>query len=267
MTDHDTAARQDVDHDEKHERLLRPAAAGGVTTAANEQAGRGEPGERTTRLPNRSQWTEGEHAAEADDRRRVCPTCRGTGRVFTVNDVLREMLAFLPVEDPRAMDAFVADFYARLLELDEKKLAGDRLATLFPKDLVAGAYGDQGSEGFLQRDKLLGELVHGLRDYDPDRWEVQPALQAAYDARLRKAGESHTGWVRPDGQVRPASRREYEQVGDLLHTMLRAKLGGQWRAEYSTALGLAYEYMMIEMLHAQQHAVAAAPRLARRERP
>jgi hypothetical protein len=184
--------------------------------------------------------------------RRLCPTCRGTGHELTVNDLNREMLGHLPVDDPAAMDAFVVDFYLRLTELDDKKRAAEKLVLLFPKDLVTAGHDDSLSEGKLQRDVLLHALVQVLQDYDPDRWRVDRHAQELFDQFLRTNGRKHV-WRRPDGVFRPASSAEFDQVNELVHVGLMMALGAEWRPEYDGSLADALGYAKTEMMWAAQH--------------
>lgn len=175
----------------------------------------------------------------------VCPTCRGTGRQFTTTALLRASLELFP-KTPAELDAFVAEFYRRLIARDESMPAGDRLGPLFPADLLTGDA--LNSQGHRQRDMLLNALVAlGLR-YDPDR--PGSGNMRYLTAVLEKAGRDHSSFLRPDGSQRGATPEEYLIVRDVLFGLLRGVFGERWLPEYDEAWSAAYRFAMDLMLRA-----------------
>lgn len=198
----------------------------------------------------------GRHTPESTnpqlDDRPTCEHCRGTGRQLSTNDLLHEMLGFLPTDDAVAMDEFVAEFYRRFLAEDAEKSPADRVAELFPADLVAASHDALDSAGKQQRDKLLTGVVQVLSDYDPEHPESEQMRRL--NVALGAYGRDHAAFLRPDGTVRAATPDEYLQVRDVLHQMLREVVHGAWRREYTRVYLAAYHHAMTEMMYAAQHA-------------
>lgn len=187
-------------------------------------------------------------AAQGEDRE-TCWHCRGTGKALRTADILAESLALFPTADPVQMDAFVVEFYRRLVSADSRKAEGDRLAPLFPADLTTGDA--LNSQGHRQRDALLGALVELITQYDPDHlWsgEMDHLVKL-----LQKAGRSHAAFRRPDGSIRGATPAEYGEVFAVLVGLLHDVFGERWLAEYDAAWTDAYWFAAIEMMHAAQH--------------
>jgi hemoglobin-like flavoprotein len=178
--------------------------------------------------------------AERDEIERLanrpdCPECRGTGKVLTKNDLLRESIALLG----DAGDDVVRVFYERLLD------AAPELAQLFPGDLtVPASLVPPDSPGKLQRDKLLGALVAVSQTYDPER----PEQMAILDTHLEAFGRSHAAFHRPDGSVRGATLDEYHAVKVVLFGTLHDAAGEAWLPVYDDIWSEAYDYAAGAML-------------------
>lgn len=185
-------------------------------------------------------------AAYANPDRPDCPHCHGTGKVLTTSDLLRASLALLGT-DPRELDHFVAEFYARLLDL-----APD-LAPLFPADLVdANADPDGGGKG--QRDKLLNALIALGTSYDPEDSEKMRLL----DQELARFGRAHAAFpsARGNGSAVGATLEEYHAVKVVLFNLLHDVVGEAWRGEYDDAWSEAYDYAAAAMMFSgQRHAL------------
>jgi hemoglobin-like flavoprotein len=171
--------------------------------------------------------------------RDLCPHCRGTGKVLTDNDLLRESLALLGDHG----DAVVREFYINLFDL-----APD-LAALFPADLLR----EDTIKG--QRDKLLKALASLAQLYDPARSEQMGVL----DTHLQSFGRMHASFNRPDGSVRGATLDEYHAVKVVLFNTLHAAAGEAWRPEYDDVWSQAYDYAAAAMLfHGQRSGFKSA---------
>jgi hemoglobin-like flavoprotein len=183
------------------------------------------------------------------DDRADCEHCRGTGKALRTSDWLAASLTLFPTESPEKMDSIIAEFYRRLVAADEGKDLGDRVAPLFPADLTTGPA--LNSKGNRQRDMLLHAIVSLVENFDPDH--LNSANMRQLVEILRKEGRNHAAFERPDGTVRGVTRAEYEEVGAVLMTMLREVFADLWLPQFDAGWVEAYEFAMIEMLHAQQH--------------
>lgn len=177
-------------------------------------------------------WNETMEPVPVDsDDRQDCPHCRGTGKVLSVNDLLRESIGLLDGNE----DAVIREFYARLLT------AAPDLAPLFPRDLLAEDEIDH------QRDRLLAAIVALAKHYDPDNDEAMATL----DTALASYGRAHSAFRRPDGTVRGATLEEYVAVKSTLFGTLHDAAGAAWLDEYDGPWSEAYDYAAIRMLSAQ----------------
>lgn len=167
--------------------------------------------------------------------RAPCPACFGTGRVLTVNDLLRQSLLLLG-QDDTVHQKVVATFYRDLLA------DAPDLAPLFPDDLT-----DPKSDGAgkVQRDRLLAALIALGQSYDPDNVETMGVL----DTHLATFGRAHAAFRRPDGTVRGASVLEYTAVWESLAGVLEELEG--WERRFTVAWQEAYEYAAARMIAAQ----------------
>jgi hemoglobin-like flavoprotein len=169
--------------------------------------------------------------------REECPKCRGRGYVPTTNELLRESIAL--VAD--GGDMVVKEFYTRLLQ------AAPDLAALFPPDLLTAASGNELSDGYGQRNRLLGALVSLSQLYDP----TNPDLMTRLGVFLMTWGGRHAAFQRPDGTVRGATLAEYEAVRKVLFTVLSDAAGDKWLPEYTAAWDEAYEHAAEGMIAGQ----------------
>lgn len=178
-----------------------------------------------------------------------CTDCDGTGKTPRVTDVLNESLTLFPADDPTQMDAFIGAFYGRVVAADARKAPGDKLAPLFPRDIVSGPAVN--ASGRRQREVLLHAVVGVVANYDPDDLET-PNMRQLVEV-LRKEGRNHAAFLRPDGTVRGATVREYLQIEDILMGLIHDTFGDRWLPKYDEAWAEAYEFAMVEMLHSAQH--------------
>lgn len=197
-----------------------------------------------------------ERSERPDQVREVCDHCRGTGRVLTKSDLIRESLTLFPT-DPVHLDEFVREFYRRLLA------AAPALARLFPPDLVDADHTALESAGKAQRDRLLQAILVAVGEYDPE----DPARMAALRTHLAAYGRSHRAFARPGGTVQHATMEEYVLVGKILMTLVHDVMGPLWRQEWDGPWAEAYEHAAVMMLHASWSettpaAVARHPRRA-----
>jgi len=194
----------------------------------------------------------------ADDHRDDCPTCRGTGKVRTITDLLRESLGTLGT-NPEHHDRFVATFYSRLFKLAPQLAEGD----LFPPDLT-DVEAEPDGRGKAQRDRLLEALLALGSTYDPD----DPKAMRKLDAKLEAFGRMHAAFRFPDG-VRPPSLEEYALVKRVLFGMFTDPTWTRdWRPEYGPAWSEAYDYAYRRMADAAYEFLkeqgSVYPRSARR---
>ncbi len=184
-----------------------------------------------------------------------CPQCGGMGvLVKSTSELLRESIGL--IDDG---DAVVRAFYSRLLAGDDSRAEGDRLAPLFPPDLVTAPPDDELSRGKGQRDKLLKALVALSEMFDPDDEKKMAGLTTA----LGSFGRSHAAFQRPDGTVRGATLEEYAAVKAVLFGTLVDAAGGAWIPAYTAAWSQAYDFAAAEMLSAQHRSGFTAPRFPR----
>lgn len=224
---------------------LPPDESQWVTLGVTEQGRAYEPGDEasTAELPNPEPLAntgagqDGDISEPAPDEsgaintepgRPTCPTCRGRGYVPTTNDLLRESIAL--VAD--GGDVVVREFYTRLLH------AAPDLAALFPPDLLTASTGDELSDGYGQRNRLLGALVSLSQFYNPADAQGMARLNVV----LTSWGGRHAAFLRPDGTVRGATLAEYEAVKQVLFGTLVAAAGDRWHPEYTAAWDEAYEH-------------------------
>ncbi len=163
-----------------------------------------------------------------------CPTCRGTGKVLTLNDHLRASLELLG-DDPAVPDRFAAEFYGRLFA------RADYLRTIFPRDLDIPE-SDPNGKGRGQRDKLVAALFALGNAFDPD----DPKKMEVLDQHLAAFGRAHSAFEFPDG-VRPPTLEEYNLVKLVLFDLLIEVSGEGWRAEFGPAWSEAYDYAYRKM--------------------
>lgn len=171
--------------------------------------------------------------ADSDDRP-DCPHCRGTGKVLTVNDLLRESIGLLEGNE----DPVIRTFYEHLL-----RVAPD-LAYIFPADLIDPL---STGEGRGQRDLLVHALVDVANDF-------QPGNQEAMERLKRKAeiwGQRHSAFHWQDGSVSGATLEHYKAVKDTLFATLLDAAGDAWRPEYTKAWSRAYDKVAGWMMGAQ----------------
>jgi hemoglobin-like flavoprotein len=201
-----------------------------TATASVSPAAGGSPSWEGPPQPWKSPADQTPQPADSDDRQ-DCPHCRGTGKVLSVNDLLRESIGLLDGNE----DAVIREFYARLLT------AAPDLAPLFPRDLLAEDEIDH------QRDRLLAAIVALAKHYDPDNDEAMATL----DTALASYGRAHSAFRRPDGSVRGATLEEYVAVKSTLFSTLHDAAGAAWLDEYDGPWSEAYDYAAIRMLSAQ----------------
>lgn len=198
----------------------------------------------------------GVHALENDDYvmptiRVGCPTC-GTGHIDrTVNELLRESVALIPVDGG---DMVIKEFYTRLLH------TAPWLGSLFPRDLLTAATQDGASPGAMQRDKLLNAITGLAELYGASRADMEHLTSL-----LLQWGRSHAAFARPDGTVRGATAAEYELVGAIFIRTFTDVAGGQWKPEYEQAWKEAYDDASLAMRWGQRESAMTAPRYPRRD--
>ena len=180
-----------------------------------------------------------------------CPTCFGTGRVLTTNEILRQSLTLLGA-DPEGHYSVVAEFYRRLL------LAAPNLATLFPADLTDPL---SAGEGKNQRDRLLGALLDVGSLYDPDHPDSDAMQSLA--TKIEAWGRAHAAFQRPDGTVRPASLKEYNAVFDILMGTLHDATGNAWSPRFDEVWEEAYDHTARGMIASAWTSRFKAPRYPR----
>lgn len=163
--------------------------------------------------------------------RQDCQHCRGTGKVLTTNDLLRESIGLLGDQGDEVMRVF----YVNLLD------TVPYLARLFPADLTSHTADGAGK---MQRDKLLGALIAVSQTYDPDRPEQMQIL----DTHLQSFGRSHAAFDRGNGKVQGATLAEYNAVKVVLFNTLHDVAGDAWLPEYDDVWSEAYDYAAGGML-------------------
>jgi hemoglobin-like flavoprotein len=173
-----------------------------------------------------------------------CPHCRGTGKILTTNDLLRESIALVGDQG----DDVVREFYRRLLD------AAPGLAELFPADLLA----EDTIKG--QRDKLLQALIALANLYDPENADQMGIL----DTHLAVFGRSHGTFYRAsEGVTRGATLDEYQAVKVVLFGTLRDFGEALWLSEYDAAWSEAYDYAAGAMLFHGMRSPLKSARYAR----
>jgi hemoglobin-like flavoprotein len=186
----------------------------------------------------------------AEDHREVCPQCRGTGRLPTVNDLLRDIWALAE----GAEDEVVRLFYVLLLE------RAPSLAPLFPADLLQREAPEGGRE---QRDRLVNALRALCMLYDPADRKAMDRLNHA----LVGFGERHAAFNFPDGTMRAgATQDEYGAVKAALVDTLHEVTGDKWLPEYDGALSEAYDHAWAKMSSTQRDVVNPFGRFPRPSR-
>lgn len=194
--------------------------------------------------------------------REACVHCEGRGYVPGVNDLLNESLALLGDQG----DEVIRAFYSRLF------MVAPEVASLFPADITEALspaiepaeplHPDRAAKltaGRQQRDRLLAALVALADLYDPSNAEKMGRL----DAALERFGRAHAAFVRKDGTIKGATWEEYGAVKDALFTTLVRTAQDAWKAEYTEAWSLAYDYAAAGMVSAQQRSGFTAPRFPR----
>lgn len=195
-----------------------------------------------------------------------CLACKGTGHVTrTVNDLLRETVGMIPVDGG---DQVIREFYRRLLayvitDEDDNVVdrVGQRLAPLFPRDLLTAAVDDSASPGALQRDRLLGALVsvselYGGNDEDMER----------LNDWIGSWGNAHSAFARPDGSVEGATEAEYDVVINVFLGLLRDALTDSgYTPAHEQAWRLALRHVKIGMLWTQLNSGMRMARYPRRD--
>lgn len=177
-----------------------------------------------------------------------CTHCEGRGYVPGVNDLLSESLALLGDQG----DDVIRAFYSRLF------MVAPELASLFPGNPTEGEFGTD-HKGAVQRERLLAALAALAELYDPADAEKMGRLDGALD----RFGRAHAAFVRQDGTIKGATWEEYAAVKDALFTTLVRTAAEAWRAEYTEAWSLAYDYAAAGMVSAQQRSGFSAPRFPR----
>lgn len=174
-----------------------------------------------------------------------CPQCDGRGWTLrTILELLGDSLAVIPADGG---DDLIREFYVRLLKADEGKPAADKLAPLFPSDLI---YADEIDH---QRDRLWA-AVQGLANwYVPGDPDSMNRLNTALDA----FGTHHALFWRPEGPPRGATKGEYAAVGALFIGVLRDFHGDDWLPEWEMAWVEAYGYAADQMFARGQRAVTS----------
>lgn len=175
----------------------------------------------------------------------ACRSCGGRGWIMrTVSDLLGDSVAVIKKDDK---DSILKEFYRRLLAADEKKARADRLAPLFPPDLLTTDEIDH------QRDRLWAAVEALATTYRPGDRESMGRLNTALDSFARH----HALFWRPEGPPRGATKEEYAVVGSLFMGVLREYAGAAWLDEWDDAWGEAYEYAADQMHAAAQRARAS----------
>ncbi len=190
--------------------------------------------------------------------RKDCADCAGRGFVMlTTAQVLTAFRALTgELAGTETGHAIVAKFYDRLLAADASKRPADRLAPLFPNDLITAAHSDTESAGREQRERLLAGIDALAKFYVPGNLNSMDRLDTAAAA----FGRAHSAFKRPGSEVRGASLAEYAAVQSILFNTLADVLGdGTWGA-FEPAWREAYDYFATKMMEAQH---AEEIRLAR----
>lgn len=170
---------------------------------------------------------------DSDDRP-DCPHCRGTGKVLTVNDLLRESIALLSGNE----DPVIRTFYDHLLH------AAPELAFIFPRDLLDPM---STGEGRGQRDLLVHALVDVANDFDPSDRDAMARLKVKAEAW----GFRHSAFRWEDGSVSGATIEHYKAVKDVLFATLHDAAGLAWIPAYDKVWSRAYDKIAGWMLAAQ----------------
>lgn len=248
-------SRQRTTADDKPERVERPPVEAKVRDPLREPAADDLELTAPPDLPERRRPVgvsdSGVHALPPPSHglRVGCHECDGRGFVVKpVKELLQESLALIPEGQG---DAVVTEFYRRVLAADADKAPADRLAALFPADLITAAAGKSGSGGVQQRDKLYRTLVALADLYNPDDLDAIERL----DNALRAYGRSHALFLRPDGPTRGATLQEYAQVEVILLSTFLALIGDAWRPEYTLAWVEAYDHAASVMMAEAHRAV------------
>jgi hypothetical protein len=206
---------------------------------------------------------------QIEDDRADCPVCHGTGKTLTTADYLREIAGMLP-DDEAATDAFIAEFYRRLVGDEQAgvKGAAPHLKEFFPPDLTTGDA--LNSKGNKQRDQLFGAIAGLLTKYDPDRPESDDMRYLS--TALAKWGRDHAWWYQPStGGVYVPTAEDYLTVRNVLVSLLREALGNQLTNRHVAELADAYETAEVTMrYHAKMWRMSnpgrvVMPRQPRRE--
>jgi hypothetical protein len=188
-----------------------------------------------------------------------CRHCEGRGWTMrTVPELLGDSVAIIKKEDK---DSILKVFYTRLLAGDDHKAPADKLAPLFPPDLLTADEIDH------QRDRLWAALETLATKYRPGDPDSMTRLNTA----LESAGRHHALFWRPVGPPRGASKQEFADVGALFMGVLHDYAREAWRPEWDDAWADAYTYAADQMYAAAQRARVSGevtmPRYPRSMRP